>query len=193
MRTFLPLLLLAFSLPALAHPGHGTDSFQAGFFHPLTGLDHLLMLTGAGVLSALSGRKLLLPLATLGMMLAGAVAGSLLGGFSGMEMLIIASLAVCGAMMFKTENRLLLVGRKKMFTLSILLMAVPALAMFHGWAHGVEMSGHNFWLFTSGFMFASATVLCASFAAGLLLRRHDGLRKTFGGGLIVSALLALMS
>jgi urease accessory protein len=55
------------------------------------------------------------------------------------------------------------------------------------------MSGHSFWLFTSGFMFASATVLCASFAAGLLLRRHDGLRKTFGGGLIVSALLALMS
>ena len=109
----------------------------------------------------------------------GRIAGSLLGGFSGMEMLIIASLAVSGVMMFKTENRLLL--------------AVPALAMFHGWAHGVEMSGHSFWLFTSGFMFASATVLCASFAAGLLLRRHDGLRKTFGGGLIVSALLALMS
>jgi urease accessory protein len=64
------------------------------FFHPLTGLDHLLMLTGAGVLSALSGRKLLLPFATLGMMLVGAIAGSLLGGFSGMEMLIIASLAV---------------------------------------------------------------------------------------------------
>ncbi|MED5642517.1 HupE/UreJ family protein [Enterobacter bugandensis] len=179
MRKYLPLLLLAFSVPALAHPGHGADSFQAGFFHPLTGLDHLLMLTGAGVLSALSGRKFLLPFATLGMMLVGAIAGSLLGGFSGMEMLIIASLAVCGVMMFKTENRLLL--------------AVPALAMFHGWAHGVEMSGHSFWLFTSGFMFASATVLCASFAAGLLLRRHDGLRKTFGGGLIVSALLALMS
>ena len=118
MRKYLPLFLLAFSVPALAHPGHGTDSFQAGFLHPLTGLDHLLMLTGAGVLSALSGRKLLLPLATLGMMLAGAVAGSLLGGFSGMEMLIIASLAVCGVMMFKTENRLLL--------------AVPARAMFHG-------------------------------------------------------------
>ncbi len=58
MRKYLPLLLLAFSVPALAHPGHGTDSFQAGFLHPLTGLDHLLMLTGAGVLSALSGRKL---------------------------------------------------------------------------------------------------------------------------------------
>ncbi|HDC4318770.1 TPA: HupE/UreJ family protein, partial [Enterobacter cloacae] len=118
MRKYLPLLLLAFSLPALAHPGHGADSFHAGFFHPLTGLDHLLMLAGAGVLSALSGRKLLLPFATLGMMLVGAIAGSLLGGFSGMEMLIIASLGVCGVMMFKTENRLLL--------------AVPALAMFHG-------------------------------------------------------------
>jgi urease accessory protein len=31
MRKYLPLLLLAFSLPALAHPGHGADSFQAGF------------------------------------------------------------------------------------------------------------------------------------------------------------------
>ena len=38
MRKLLPLLLLAFSVPALAHPGHGADSFQAGFFHPLTGL-----------------------------------------------------------------------------------------------------------------------------------------------------------
>ena len=56
MRKYLPLFLLAFSLPALAHPGHGADSFHAGFFHPLTGLDHLLMLTGAGVLSALSGQ-----------------------------------------------------------------------------------------------------------------------------------------
>ena len=178
MRKYLPLLLLAFSLPALAHPGHGTESFQAGVLHPLTGLDHLLMLSGAGVLSALSGRKLLIPLATLGMMLSGAIAGSLFGGFSGMETLIVASLAVCGVMMFKTENRLLL--------------AVPALAMFHGWAHGVEMAGHSFWLFTSGFMLASAAVLCVSFAAGLLLRRHNGIRKTLGGGLIASALLALM-
>lgn len=179
MRKYLPLLLLAFSLPALAHPGHGSDSFQAGFFHPLTGLDHLLMLTGAGVLAALSGRKLLMPFATLAMMLTGAIAGRWLGGFGGMEMLIIASLAVSGLLLFKTENRLLL--------------AVPALAMFHGWAHGVEMAGHNFWLFTSGFMLASASVLCVSFGAGLLLRRHDGLRKTLGGGLIASALLALMS
>ena len=53
MRKYLPLLLLAFSIPALAHPGHGTDSFQAGFLHPLTGFDHLLMLTGAGVLHQL--------------------------------------------------------------------------------------------------------------------------------------------
>ena len=40
---------------------------------------------------------------------------------------------------------------------------------------------------------ASAAVRGASLAAGLLLRRHEGLRKTFGGGLSVSALLALMS
>ena len=105
MRKYLPLLLLAFSLPALAHPGHGADSFHAGFFHPLTGLDHLLMLAGAGVLSALSGRKLLLPFATLGMMLVGAIAGSLLGGFSGMEMLIIACCWRCQPWRCSTAGR----------------------------------------------------------------------------------------
>jgi urease accessory protein len=178
MRKYLPLLLLAFSVPRSPIPATGRQ-LPGRIFPSADRARSSADADGAGVLSALSGRKLLLPFATLGMMLVGAIAGSLLGGFSGMEMLIIASLAVCGVMMFKTENRLLL--------------AVPALAMFHGWAHGVEMSGHSFWLFTSGFMFASATVLCASFAAGLLLRRHDGLRKTFGGGLIVSALLALMS
>ena len=57
MRKYLPLLLLAFSVPALAHPGHGTDSFQAGFLHPLTGLDHLLMLTGALVASTCSSAR----------------------------------------------------------------------------------------------------------------------------------------
>lgn len=98
--------------------GHGTDSFQVGFLHPLTGLDHLLMLAARAF--GPSGRKPLLPFATLGMMLVGAIAGSLLGGFSGMEMLIIASLAVSGVMMFKTEKRL--------------QAGVPALAMFHGWA-----------------------------------------------------------
>lgn len=31
MRKYLPLFLLAFSVPALAHPGHGTDSFGPDF------------------------------------------------------------------------------------------------------------------------------------------------------------------
>nr|MBA2814032.1 putative HupE / UreJ protein [Candidatus Pantoea persica] len=53
MKAVLPLLLILVAAPALAHNGHGPESFGAGLLHPLTALDHLLMLSGAGVLAAL--------------------------------------------------------------------------------------------------------------------------------------------
>ena len=47
------------ALPAFAHPGHDSNPLQDGLLHPLTGLDHLLMLLGTGVLAALTGRSLI--------------------------------------------------------------------------------------------------------------------------------------
>ena len=115
-----PFRALASRSPVPTAPG--------GFLLPADGPDHLLM-PAAGVLSALQAVANLLPFATLGMMLVGALWQPVLGSFSGMEMLIIASLpAVSGVMIFDTENRLL-------------LAVYSATAMFHGWAHGVEMSG----------------------------------------------------
>jgi urease accessory protein len=49
---------LALLLPALAHahPGHAPDAtFAAGALHPLTGVDHLLLLAFAGWLAARLG------------------------------------------------------------------------------------------------------------------------------------------
>ena len=69
MKRLLPLLLAAAAAPVLAHTGTEphvhTSALQEGLLHPVTGLDHLLMLLGTGVLAAVTGRSLLLPLATL--------------------------------------------------------------------------------------------------------------------------------
>ncbi|MBK5012215.1 HupE/UreJ family protein [Pseudomonas sp. S60] len=179
MKKTLPLLLLMLAVPAFAHPGHDTNPLQDGLLHPLTGLDHLLMLLGTGVLAALTRRNLTLPLATLAAMFAGAVFGHLFGGVLGMETLIAGSLVVAGV-------ALLLPGRQV-----LLAMAMPMFALFHGWAHGVEATPSAFWQFSAGFVLVSGLLLAGGFAVGCLLRRHTGLQKVFGGGLLASAAMVL--
>ena len=57
-RSILPAgaWLTIMTLPAFAHPGHGSsDGFLSGFFHPFTGLDHLLAMVAVGVWAAMRG------------------------------------------------------------------------------------------------------------------------------------------
>ncbi|GGU73779.1 hypothetical protein GCM10009504_33830 [Pseudomonas laurentiana] len=179
MKKTLALALLLIAVPAFAHPGHDTHPLQDGLLHPLTGLDHLLMLLGTGVLAALTGRTLTLPLLTLGAMFGGAVFGHLLGGVPGMETLIIGSLLVAaGALLLPRRQHLL-------------ALAMPLFALFHGWAHGVEASPGAFWVFSAGFVAVSAMLLLAGFIGGGLLRRHARLQQAFGGGLLAGAALVL--
>ncbi|MNG81456.1 HupE / UreJ protein [compost metagenome] len=179
MKNTLALILLMLALPAFAHPGHDSNPLQDGLLHPLTGLDHLLMLLGTGALAALTGRRLSLPLATLAAMFAGAVCGHLFGDVLGMETLIIGSLLVAAAALLWPSRQLLLA------------LAMPVFALFHGWAHGVEATPSAFWLFSAGFVSVSGLLLLAGFAVGCLLRRHNGLQKAFGGGLLAGAALVL--
>ncbi|MGB2657194.1 MAG: HupE/UreJ family protein, partial [Pseudolabrys sp.] len=45
---------------ALAHPGHdGAGGLVNGFFHPLTGIDHVLAMIAVGVLAAQYGGRAL--------------------------------------------------------------------------------------------------------------------------------------
>lgn len=179
MKKTFALFLLTLALPAFAHPGHDSNPLQDGLLHPLTGLDHLLMLLGTGVLAALTGRSLTLPLATLAAMFGGAVCGHLFGDVLGMETLIALSLLVAGGAVLLPSRQLLLA------------MAMPVFALFHGWAHGVEATPSAFWQFSAGFVTVSGLLLAAGFAVGCLLRRHSGLQKAFGGGLLAGAALVL--
>ncbi|MNG03674.1 HupE / UreJ protein [compost metagenome] len=179
MKKLVPLVLLLVAVPAFAHPGHDANPLQDGLLHPLTGLDHLLMLLGTGVLAALTGRTLALPLLTLGAMFGGALMGHLFGDVIGMEAMIIGSLLVAAAALLLPSRQVLLA------------MAMPVFALFHGWAHGVEATPSAFWQFSAGFVTVSGLLLAAGFAVGCLLRRHSGLQKAFGGGLLAGAALAL--
>jgi len=179
MKNTLVLVLLLVAAPAFAHPGHDANPLQDGLLHPLTGLDHLLMLLGTGVLAALTGRTLALPLLTLCAMFGGALLGHLFGAVPGMEPMIIGSLLVAAAALLFKRRQL------------VLALAMPLFALFHGWAHGVEASPGAFWVFSAGFVSVSGLLLLAGFAAGGLLRRHNGLQKAFGGGLLAGAALVL--
>ena len=119
--------------------------------------------------------RFMLPLATLAAMLVGAVAGHYSTEFVGMETLITLSLAVAGL-------ALLLPSRQR-----VLAWLMPALALVHGWAHGVEAAPDAFWQFTAGFVMASAALLAVGFGAGALLRRHQRVRQLAGGGLVAAA------
>lgn len=179
MKKTLAFALLLIAVPAFAHPGHDSNPLQDGLLHPLTGLDHLLMLLGTGVLAALTGRTLALPLATLAAMFSGALMGHLFGGVIGMESMIIGSLLVAAAALLLPSRQVLLA------------LVMPVFALFHGWAHGVEASPGAFWVFSAGFVAVSGLLLLAGYGAGRLLRRHPGLQKACGGGLLAGAALVL--
>lgn len=178
MKKTFALALLLVALPAFAHPGHDANPLHDGLLHPLTGLDHLLMLLGTGVLAALTRRNLALPLATLAAMFAGAVCGHLFGDVLGMESMIAVSVLVAAAAVLLPSRQLL-------------ALAMPVFALFHGWAHGVEATPSAFWQFSAGFVTVSGLLLLAGFAVGCLLRRHSGLQKAFGGGLLAGAAVVL--
>lgn len=179
MKNLFALALLLAAGSAFAHPGHdhghGLESIQAGLLHPLTGIDHLLMLLGSGVLAALTGRTLTLPLATLVSLAVGALLGQVLGSLAGMEALILLSLVVAGAALLLQRGR------------GLLAALLPALALAHGWAHGVEADGTAFGIFAAGFLLVSSLLLAAGFGAGLWLRKLPAVQKVAGSALIASA------
>jgi urease accessory protein len=154
----------------LAHPGHGSahDVWQ-GFVHPLGGLDHLLAMIAVGVIAAgLGGRALwAVPLSFIATMaLAGtiAMAGVM---FPDPEIGVAFSVIVLGAVI-ALPIRLPVAAATAM---------VVAAALFHGYAHGLEVpdaaSGIAFGV---GFVVTTALLHFAGVRAGLALIRFDAAR-----------------
>jgi urease accessory protein len=171
MKRSLPLLaLFASVLTAAAHPAqfHSQDlagATQAGFFHPLTGLDHLLVMVALGLWAVqIGGRALwLLPCTFVGsMMLGGAL------GLCGVHQLlvehgILASIVLLGVALGMAWRPSTLVAAA----------CAGAAGLCHGYAHGSEMpSGALPILFFIGMVAATSLLHAFGVGGGLLLNKN---------------------
>lgn len=184
MKTFrLPALVLlaTLSLPALAHPGHGA-SLAEGLLHPLTGADHLLATLGAGIWAALqAGRsRWLIPSGFLMLMSAGAWLGLHGHAPASTELGVAASVAAIG----------LLILRPVRIAPALATLLAGAFALFHGFAHGIEMPAFGALRFGIGFTAASALLLLAGLALGGAL--HGNTRLASVSGAAIAAFGALL-
>ncbi|MEB3166471.1 MAG: HupE/UreJ family protein [Cyanobacteriota bacterium] len=148
-------LSLLSALPAGAHP-IGGGGLLAGLAHPLTGLDHLLLLVGVGAAAATIDAALVGW--ALGGALVGAVFGSLGGSLPAAETLAALAVSLVGLLLLFGRN-----GRASALPGGLLVSAAVAV---HAMLHGHEAPAQALWWLGSGL--ASVAVLLGSW---VLLRR----------------------
>lgn len=129
LLTLLFLLLPAF---AEAHTGdHNTLSFASGFQHPLAGIDHLLLMVAVGLWAMRQGGRniYLLPLTFVAVM-----AASSLLAMSGIDLaytetgILFSNVAICALVLISYR-----------FSSAVSMAIIGLFAVFHGFAHGLEM------------------------------------------------------
>ncbi len=182
-------LLGIFSAPAFAHIGaHDAMSFQAGFAHPFSGLDHLLAMTAVGLWAAQAKSKArwLLPLTFLLTMVVGAVPGMLGIVFPGIEIGIATSVAVLGVLIACAVSLPVWLSHS----------LVAMFAMVHGYAHGAELpyqaSGG---FYAMGFIAATALLHLLGFSASVLPHGKitSGVLRLLGSLIAVSGAFLLLN
>jgi urease accessory protein len=149
---------------AFAHVGAGhVDGFAHGFGHPVGGADHVLAMVAVGLLAAqLGGRALwAAPLAFMGMMAVGGALGMAQIGVPFVELGIGLSVLALGLVLA--------------FGVGLPTVAAVALvgffAVFHGHAHGAEMSDTTSGLaYGVGFILATGLLHLVGIGGGLAAR-----------------------
>ncbi|MBV9954628.1 MAG: HupE/UreJ family protein [Pseudolabrys sp.] len=170
-------LLLAVLAPnaAFAHVGHGaTTSFEAGFAHPLGGLDHVAVMVAVGLWAALKGGRALWlwPAAFVAVMLVGGTLGMAQIALPLVEPAILASIVAIGLLVALAIDAPLRLGAA----------VVGVFALFHGHAHGTEITESISGLeYTAGFTTATALLHVIGLAFALSLTRA-GLRLFIRAG-----------
>jgi urease accessory protein len=179
MRALLPLALIAFAAPALAHSSQDASGFTSGFFHPLFGWDHIAAMIAVGLWGAFLGRPAiyLLPIIfplTMAVGGAFAIAGIPLPA---VEAGIAASALVLGACV-------MMAARPPLWIASL---AVGFFAIFHGHAHGTELpDAANPFGYAAGFVIATGLLHLSGIAFGTLTRSGAGRVAVRGAGAIIA-------
>jgi len=163
-RTIALTVLCLFAGTAYAHPGHAPTGFAGGLAHPFTGVDHLFAMIAVGLWAAqLGGRALwAVPATFVGAMgLGGALAwsGAVLPH---VETAIALSVLLLGLLVATQRRAPVIVG----------MGIAAAFALFHGYAHGLEMPhAASPARYAMGFVLATVCLHGVGIAGGLLGRR----------------------
>jgi urease accessory protein len=181
MKRLIPLPLFALTVvSASAHPLQyhvqtAASASSAGFLHPFTGLDHLMVMVAVGLWAVrIGGRALwLLPCSFVASMILGASLGTLGTGFPAVEHGIVASLLMLGVAL----------GLAWRPPVAVASAAVALAGLFHGFAHGSEMpSGMTPSLFLCGMVAATALLHASGIVIGKSLDSNRGGRLVRGVG-----------
>lgn len=173
------LVLAAGAARAHTEGGESAGGFVTGFLHPIGGLDHVLAMLAVGMWGAQLGNPALwvLPVAFPLVMALGGVAGIVGLPVPGVEVGIALSVIVLGGMIaFDQRPPLALAG-----------VLVAFFAVFHGYAHGVELPQQTGAVaYSAGFVIATGLIHLAGIAIGLVVKLPRGLQMLRAGGTAIA-------
>jgi urease accessory protein len=172
--------IIAASGTALAHPNTGLGvGFVSGFAHPLTGLDHIMAMVAVGIWGTQLRKPAIwvLPVTFPLVMSVGGALGVRGVPLPGVEIGVAASAAVLGLM-------IVLAARPPIW---VAAMLVGAFAIFHGYAHGVELPKAAYPLaYGVGFVLSTGLLHITGIALGLMDRWPLGTKALRGMGAGIS-------
>ena len=157
----------------------GAGSLLSGFLHPVTGLDHVVAMVAVGLWGAVLGAPALwlLPVAFPMVMAFGGLAGMLGLPLPGVETGIALSALVLGVMVMLQQRLPLLIAAG----------LVGLFALFHGYAHGLELpDGADALLFSLAFVVATGLLHLVGIALGELTRFRWGQSVQRACGLLIA-------
>ena len=177
------LLALSVYIPTAGAHTLATDGagFIGGLAHPFMGLDHILAMIAVGLWAVQIGGSALwrLPLSFIVMMAVAALIGASGVNMPSLELLIAASV-VCLGLMLVFAIRL---------PVNASMGLVGLFAVFHGYAHGLEMpQAESALFFGSGFVLATALLHLTGIALGKIAYRQHLLSRISGVMIAIAGL-----
>ncbi len=176
-----------FAAGAEAHTfGAAGAGLTEGLIHPFIGIDHLLAMLAVGIWAAqLGGRSLwLLPLAFVAVMAGGAGLAQLGLDLALVEVMIAVSVLALGS----------LVAGSIRVSAGVGMLTVSIFALFHGYAHGLELPEAGTPLaYAAGFVLATTCLHLIGIGVGIGLRQSQWLTRIGGAALSATGVYLLAS
>lgn len=180
MKALVSLVLITLPGLVFAHAPEGAGGgFMTGFLHPILGFDHLVAMVAVGLWGAFLGDRALwiLPIVFPSIMAVGAAIGIIGLEIPLVEFVIALSGVVLGA----------LIALRFRAPLAIAMVLVGIFAIFHGYAHGLEMPEQiSAITYGAGFVIGTGLLHLAGIGLGFATRLPRGELLVRGCGGVIS-------